>query len=737
MGWFDEQIRMRIKNDDEAFSEAFEKMAESVMGKKVFTVNGSGKKTQSCSAIKEVLNFYHIKPKESSADTDSIETQLELQLKPHGIMYRNITLRSNWYRDGIGILLGSTASGDIIALVPRATGGYYYRDPSTLKKIRVTKANEMNISREAICFYKPLPIRAMNIKDLFIYYMHSLTPADMLMVFLTTAVITAVGFLVPKINNLIFSDVVTSGNTVVLLASMILLAGVSATNILIGVIKNIYANRVGTKTDMALEAAIMMRILSLPADFFKKYSTGDIGSRMGAVSELCNIICSSVFSVGISSLFSLMYIGQIFRYTPKLVVPAISVTLSTLAVSIAASFVQMKISRQNMEYKAKERGLVHSLIAGVSKIKLAGAEKRVYAKWADSYTKSAAITYNPPAFIKYNSVIMLVISLTGTIVMYNAAVLSDVSVADYMAFNSSYSMVAGALSSVASIILSFARIKPVLELASPILDTAPETDADKKRIERLRGGIELNHISFRYSETMPLVIDDLSLKIMPGQYVAIVGSTGCGKSTLMRLMLGFEKPVKGEIYYDGTALSSIDLKSLRRRIGTVMQNGKLFQGDIFSNIVISAPQLTVQDAWEAAEMAGIAEDIRKMPMGMFTLISEGGGGISGGQRQRLMIARAIAPKPKILMFDEATSALDNTTQKLVSESLDRLKCTRIVIAHRLSTIKHCDRIIVLDKGKIIEDGTYEELVAQNGFFSSLVARQQLNTDSSTSAKATV
>ena len=233
-------------------------------------------------------------------------------------------------------------------------------------------------------------------------------------------------------------------------------------------------------------------------------------------------------------------------------------------------------------------------------------------------------------------------------------------------------------------------------------------------------------MTFGYDESMPPILDDVSLKIRPGQYVAITGKTGCGKSTLMRLILGFETPKKGSVYFDGKDLQTIDLRSLRRKIGVVMQNGKLFQGDVFSNITISAPQLTMDDAWEAAEMAGMADDIRHMPMGMNTIVSEGGGGISGGQRQRLMIARAIAPRPKVLMFDEATSALDNLTQKKVSESLDGLKCTRLVIAHRLSTIKQCDRIIVLDKGKIIEDGTYDELIAKNGFFAELVERQRLD-----------
>jgi ABC-type bacteriocin/lantibiotic exporter with double-glycine peptidase domain len=266
----------------------------------------------------------------------------------------------------------------------------------------------------------------------------------------------------------------------------------------------------------------------------------------------------------------------------------------------------------------------------------------------------------------------------------------------------------------------------VFELIEPILKAVPEVSEDKRVIQKLSGGIELSNITFRYTPDMPLILDDLSLKIHSGQYVAIVGKTGCGKSTLMRILLGFETPDKGAVYYDGQDISKIDLKSLRRKIGVVMQNGKLFSGDIFSNIVISAPQLTVDDAWEAAEIAGIADDIRNMPMGMYTMISEGGGGISGGQRQRLMIARAIAPKPRILMFDEATSALDNITQKKVSNALDKLKCTRIVIAHRLSTIMQCDRIIVLDKGKIVEDGSYEQLIEKHGFFADLVERQRLD-----------
>ncbi len=265
-------------------------------------------------------------------------------------------------------------------------------------------------------------------------------------------------------------------------------------------------------------------------------------------------------------------------------------------------------------------------------------------------------------------------------------------------------------------------------MAEPILKNEPESSENKTMVTEISGAIELSNVCFRYNDTMPYVIEGMNLKIKSGEYVAIVGPSGCGKSTLMRLLLGFEKPEKGAVYYDGRDITSLDLRSLRQRIGSVTQNGTLFQGDIYSNIVISAPHLTYDDAWKAAELAGIADDIREMPMGMNTVIAEGQGGISGGQKQRIMIARAIAPSPKVLMFDEATSALDNKTQKKISDALDELKCTRIVIAHRLSTIRHCDRILVLDKGRIAEEGTYEELIDKNGLFADLVARQRLDTD---------
>ena len=727
MGWFDEQIRQRKQNDDDVFADSFVNMAAAVLGSKV-TGSLSDGSAAAKSAIDEILKYYHVKSREVPDNIKDTNEQLEYLMRPYGIMRRTVRLEKGWYRDAVGAMLGvMKESGRVVALIPAGFSGYCYIDPDSGKKIKINRRNQRLFDSEAIAFYKPFPLKKIGLGSVAKYIAETLSAADFALIALATLALSLIGMLSPKLNNILFAAVLPSGSVRLLLSIAVFTVSVSVSSLLISATKEMITARINTKMSVSVQAAAMMRIMSLPADFFKGYGSGDLSSRAAHISSLCNMLVSAVLTTGLTSAFSLIYISQIFIYAPLLVVPAIAVILVTVAFSLISSFAQMRISKKQMELSAKESGMSYALISGIQKIKLAGAEKRAFARWGNLYAQNARLTYNPPAFIKLNSVICLAISLIGNIVMYAAAVKSGVSVADYYAFGTAYGMVSGAFMSLAGMALTVAQIKPILETVQPFFNTVPEISEGKEVITRLSGGIELTNVSFRYNENMPLILDNMSLKIRPGQYVAIVGKTGCGKSTLMRLLLGFEKPQKGAVYYDGSDIERIDLKSLRRRIGVVMQNGKLFSGDIYSNIVISAPWLTQSDAWDAAEKAGIAEDIRRMPMGMNTIISEGSGGISGGQRQRLMIARAIAPKPKILMLDEATSALDNLTQKRVSESLDSLKCTRIVIAHRLSTIKQCDRILVLDGGKITEDGTYDELIAQNGVFAELVERQRLDT----------
>lgn len=726
MGWFNEQIKERKISDNNAFEASFDNITASVLGKKMSSaLNDSRIITKN--AIDAILKFYHVPSREVPEELEDMNEQLEYLMRPYGIMRRSVILESGWYKDAIGAMLGIRKdNGTVVALIPSGFSGYEYFDLESSKYIKVKKSNEDLFEDEAIAFYKPFPLKSLTIKDLIVYIAQVLSVSDYVAIALATLAVSLLGMLTPKINNILFSVVVTSGSVRLLIGIAIFAICLSLTSLIISSVKSLISARINTKLSISIEAATMMRLMSLPADFFKNYSSGELQERAGNISSLCDMLVSTILNTGLTSAFSLIYIYQIFVYAPGLVIPSLIITFITIIFFVVSALMQMKISVKQMELGGRESGMTYALISGVQKIKLAGAEKRAFARWANLYAERISYSYNPPVFLKLNPVISSAISLTGTLVMYYMAVKTGVSVAEYYAFNTAYGMVSGAFMSLSSIALTFAQIKPILERVKPLLDAKPEISEGKQVITRLSGAIEMNNVSFRYNESMPNVIDNLSLKIRPGQYVAIVGKTGCGKSTLMRLLLGFEKADRGAIYYDGKDINSLDLKSLRRKIGSVMQNGKLLQGDIYSNITISAPWLTMNEAFEAAEKAGIAEDIRRMPMGMHTMISEGSGGISGGQRQRLMIARAIAPKPKILMFDEATSALDNITQRQVCEALNAMKCTRIVIAHRLSTIKQCDRIIVLDGGHIVEDGTYRELIDNKGYFYELVERQRVD-----------
>lgn len=747
MSWFDDQIKQRKAADNEAFNESFAKMAASVLGKRDIS-ELQDKLIITKEAVDDILKFYHCKSQELPDNVKTIDEELEYMLRPHGIMRREITLKDDWYRESFGAILAfSKENGTPTALLPLGLSGYSYKDALSGKKIKINRNNSKDFQDKAFCFYRPLPLRKIGLKDLFAYIKGCIEARDVLFMVLAAAAVTFLGMLTTQLTRTMTGTVLESENVNMLLGLLFFMICSVGAKTIISSVSMILTNKISVKISLDLESAIMMRILSLPSNFFRKYNVGEIAKRTQMVKPLCNLLFSAGFSVGLSALMSLFYLGQLSLFSKELVLPAFMIIFFMGLITVITVILQINQSRQVMELSAKESGMSLSLISGVQKIRLAGAEKRAFAKWADIFSKQTKLTYNPPMFLKLNggaviatgnmrsnksrsanvpeTFLTAAVILTGNIVLYDTAIECAIRPSDYFAFNVGLGLIMGAFNSLASISLQMAQIPPMLSMIEPILTEEPELSQGKKVVSKLAGNIELNNVCFRYNENMPYILNNLSLKIHSGEYIAIVGRTGCGKSTLLRLLLGFEKPQRGAVYYDSRDLNTIDLKSLRRMIGIVTQDGGLFQGDIYSNIVISAPQLTIDDAWEAAELAGIADDIRAMPMEMHTIISEGSGGISGGQKQRIMIARAIAPKPKILMFDEATSALDNVTQKLVSDSLDKLNCTRIVIAHRLSTVQNCDRILVLDSGSIVEEGSYETLMKKHGIFASLVERQQI------------
>ena len=726
MGWFDEQLRQRKNSDREILEGSYIKLAGAVLGRKEETRLDDERLIVSA-AIDEILRYYHVKPGDVPQGVGDFDEQLEYKLRPHGIMRRNIKLTEGWYKDSFTpVLAFEEESGNAIALLPDRFSGYYYIDHASGKKVKLGAKKAKELREIGVCFYYPLPMKKIGISDLIAFMVGRIKLSDYITLIFLSFASAGVMMLIPVAMRIMTGKLVESGSMRLLAGLAILMTSASIASEIIKAIESLVNKRIATKIDISVQAATMMRTLSMPANFFRKYSSGELSKRVSSVNSLSTLLLGVAVGSGLTSLASLIYIGQIFHYAKVLVVPAMTVILLTVLLTIATSLMQIKVDRKKMELEAKECGISYAMISGIRKIKLSGSEKRAFAKWADTFSAGAVLKYNPPMFLRLNPVFTLALTLFSSLLMNVLVFEYEIPLEDYFAFNSAYGMLSLAFISLTGIATSLAQIPPILEMARPILETEPEMSEGKVMVSHLNGSIELNNVSFRYSQNAPYIIKDLSLKIKPGEYVAIVGSTGCGKTTLIRLMLGFEKPVRGAVYFDGRDISSMDLRSLRRKIGTVMQGDTLFQGDILSNITISSPDISTEDAWKAAELAGIADDIKEMPMGMGTLISEGLGGISGGQKQRLMIARAVASKPKVLIFDEATSALDNKTQKQVSDALDALKCTRIVVAHRLSTIRHCNRIILLNEGKIEEDGSYDELIAKGGRFAELVERQRIN-----------
>ena len=724
--WMESQIETRSKLDAKLTERAYAELAASVIDSRrapTFTVDDV---EQADGAAKACLKYMGVEPGSVPPGINDVEERIEWLCRPTGTMRRNVRLEPGWYKQAFGAMLGRLNTGEAVALLPRGIRGYYYLDPISGRKVRVTRDAAARISKDATLFYRPLPAKPLSLRDLMAFIFRVFDRNDYLLVVIAALAVTLIGLAPAWANQVAFGVVAPSGQARLILPVASLLLGMAVSIALINACRSLVMARVSTKLDVVTEAATFARILALPPSFFKQYSSGDLASRVANVRLLAQTLTSVILGSSLSALLSLVYIVQISAYAPALALPALAVVIIQAVLTVLVTFATMRFERDSMLASVKLSGTVTALLSGIQKIKLAGAEDRAFAKWAHGYADYARAAYNRPTLLRALPAIVGLVSLLGNIAIYYLAGSTGVSVPNYMAFNVAYGQVTAAIMALAETAGQVAQINPMLETIEPVMQATPEIAEDKPSVEALSGGIEVSGVSFRYDENSPYILQNLSFKVRSGEYVAIVGKSGCGKSTIMRLLLGFETPERGAIFYGVHDASKVDLRSLRQHIGVVMQDGKLFMGDIASNITISTPTATLDDAWEAAEIAGIAEDIRKMPMGMQTFVTEGGGGVSGGQRQRLMIARAVCGKRRILMLDEATSALDNKTQKHVSDSLDALKCTRIVVAHRLSTVKHCDRILVVDGGTIVEEGSYEELIEMGGIFAELVERQRLD-----------
>lgn len=570
----------------------------------------------------------------------------------------------------------------------------------------------------------PMPAKKLKLDDILLYMLKALNRWDALYVVLAFLSVSLLGMLSPYVTKQFMDEMIPSGEDSLLLPLGCLLLSATVGMTLFTVTRSLVLMRTCDKMTLRLNSGFIDRVFHLPATFFREWTSGELGQRLMSMIYTLQSISEKSFSAILSLVFAFVYFYQIHLYAPDLMGMSIIVLLiQFVLMSFYVWFAQKELVRV-IAAKSKLSGLLYSLIGGIRKIKTSGAEERAYAKWAFCFCDSMLEHHGRNKFLIYYPAITVFVSTATTVATYYYTMNQGIGLSDYLAFLVAYGMVASAVGAMADMLPELAAIRPALDLCRPILDTIPEVDDEgSHEVDFLTGSIEIHSLSFRYNSESPYIFKDLSLKINPGEYVAIVGPSGCGKSTLIRLLLGFERPESGSIFFDSHSIDTVNLPSLRRKIGTCLQDGRMFSGELYQNLTITAPMCSEEDVWEAARLACLDEEIKAMPMGLHTLVSDGGGGVSGGQRQRVLIARALVAKPSILIFDEATSALDNITQKRVTENLDSLSCTRICIAHRLSTIRNCSRIIVLNGGCVAEEGTFEQLMEKQGLFYELAKRQ--------------
>lgn len=635
---------------------------------------------------------------------------------------RRVLLEPGWWEKDNQPLLGFIGE-DAVAMVRRGDG-YDLFDPATRKTRRLTADEAQKLDLFAFSFYRTLPGQALRRRDLLSFALFD-TRRDLFTAVLLGLIGGLFGTVLPLATGQIFDSIVPSADRGLLFQTLLLMLGLAFGGVLLSISQAVATVRAQTKMSASLQAAIWDRLLSLPVTFFKSYTSGDLAARAMAIENIRQLLSGAVLSSVLSALFALWYLAILFYYDVRLALYAIVLVLPPLLLSVVDTLIQLPLQRRIAERRGNLTGFLLQLFHGIAKIRVAGLEEKAFCLWAEDFGEIRALEVRSMLIELGFGMIRGIYPATATaIIFYLVAdeLGPTFSTGEFIAFFAAFGIFMGALGALFDNSLLLISSIPAWERAVPIMDTELEVHEQKEQSGLLRGAIEVSQLSFRYQPEQPMVIDQISFRCEPGELVAIVGASGCGKSTLLRLLLGFEKPATGAIYYDGQSLSKLDVLEVRRQLGVVLQNGQLLSGSILENIA-GAHVLTNEDVWRALERSGLKADVEAMPMGIQTMVSHGGTTLSGGQRQRLMIARAIVTEPRILLFDEATSALDNQTQAQVSKSLEELKVTRIVIAHRLSTIQNADRILVMDRGRIVQEGRFAELMAQEGLFRNLAQRQ--------------
>ena len=645
---------------------------------------------------------------------------------------RRVVLKGQWWRHDNGpILAWSEADKSALALLPRRGGGYEAVDPLSGERTPADTALAETLAPFGATFYASLPARKLALADILRFVLRGVK-SDVATVAAIGCASALLAMAIPLASAHLFDSVFPAADYGQMTQVVAILFVASLVTLLFEATRALAMLRIEGRASSDLQAAVWDRVLALPVPFFRDYSAGDLATRINGINEIRQALSGTVISTLVSSVFSVLNVFLLFYYSTRLALLALGLVTVAVAFNLVLGMLSVRVMRESAEAGGKVAGMVLEYLSGIGKLRITGAESRAFANWAAGFSAQKRLAMRAGTLANLSSMFSAAFPVVASAAIFAAigSMLAQdakdanlrMSTGDFIAFGAAWTVFLGAALALVRTGIDMLGIAALYERTRPILETVPEVDPAKPHPGTLQGAIELSNIGFSYGPGTPPVLDDVSLSIKPGEFVALVGSSGSGKSTLLRLMLGFEKPTQGGVYYDSHNLAEVDIGAVRRQLGVVLQGGRLMSGDIFTNIVGST-SLGLNDAWAAAVACGLDNDINAMPMGMHSLVSDGGGTLSGGQRQRLLIARAIVNKPRILFFDEATSALDNASQATVSTSMDKLRATRVVIAHRLSTIINADRIFVLDKGRIVQCGTYQQLIAQEGLFADLAKRQ--------------
>lgn len=638
---------------------------------------------------------------------------------------RKITLDDNWHTKDVGSFLSfDRDNGEPIAIISKGSGRYIAYSSGGMEQ-RVTNEVAQQISDEGYSLYRPLPARILTNKDVLKYIAQTLRWRDFFGYLLMLLLSTVIGLLLPELNRMLYDRYIPAGDEHGLLQIGILLFAFSVSNILFSVTGNLASFRFSSYPKYAIEAAIYHRVLNLPQNEIGKMESGDLASRVMGLGELLCSLVDSFISSCLSFLMSLLYLVRMLTYSDALSAIAILMLSISVLLSFVLAVMQIRYARKEMELRSEINSNLYQCLGGIAKIRLSGATTNALLRHMKKYAQYKSLDYKGNRLSIITNALSGLMSAIMTIALYSVVIshLGSITSGSFMAFNSAFGSFSSAVMTVFGLVTTIIQVKPLFERVSFLFSTAPESSEAKELPGHLTGEIDISNVSFAYAEGEDHVLHNINTVIKAGEYVGIVGPSGCGKSTLIKLLLGFEKPTIGRIYYDGKDISMLEKRELRKQIGIVLQNGSLISGSIQENITITAPGTSLERVEEVVREVGLSEDIEMMPMGLHTILSEDGETISGGQKQRILIARALANKPSIVILDEATSALDNVTQNLVTDTLSRLTSTRIVIAHRLSTVIKCDRIIVMENGRVVEQGNYDELMARKGTFWQFAKRQ--------------